>query len=283
MQKTGGINMKNRKLLSLVLSVAIVALLGCNRARAATVVESEIDSALLNRGYPQIVLEHMSLSAKESIYGDTSLYFKSATITTYDQETHEFEDYTIQSDGIMPIGQIPAADLSLVWSISGVLSDPSLIKVKYSYQWNSLPFFRWQDNIGVSWDDTLFEMQPGSFYKVDKLNGELVDPNTGITTSYINGAIQSEEYGYANGYPSGVTWYADLKGYIGPIVTSLYGHGEFTLERKTSGHGTTYLYGHYVHPQIAVGANITINKHGSFSVSAGGLYDERGNSIKLNY
>ena len=39
----------------------------------------------------------------------------------------------------------------------------------------------------------------------------------------------------------------------------------------------------YVHPTASTGASISIPKFGSFSVSCGGGYDERGNQKTFNY
>lgn len=53
------------------------------------------------------------------------------------------------------------------------------------------------------------------------------------TGETFSGQIKSEEYGYASGYSAGVTWYADLRGYdVLYVADALYGHGEFTLEKK---------------------------------------------------
>ena len=278
--------MRKKRLFSAILAAVMFLSLGCTSVSASELTEPsehDIDVALVNRGYPQLVVDSMSLSAKKSIYDDTSLYFKSAAITTYEEDTHTFTNYNVPSDGVMPLGQLPEDDLDLLWSVNGVAGEPNLIKVVYSYKWKKLPFFRWQDTMSVSWNQNLFEIQSGSFYKVDKFNGQLTDPNTGITNVYINDAIHSEEHRYANGSPSGISWYADLKGYIGVSPTSLYGHGEFILKKLTSRSGSSTLYGHYVHPQVSVGMNVIVTDWCSFSVSATGLYDECGNDYPFDY
>ncbi len=283
--------MKTIKTLSLVLAITMLFLLSCATANASTstsfasseLSEPEIDAALVNRGYPQPVLDAMSISAKTSIYDDASLYFKGAVITTYDENTHTFVDYEVQPDGIVPCGQIPTADLTLVWDINGDKNNPNLIHIKYSYRWTRLPVFRWQDTISVSWDNSLFEMVARTFHKVDQYDGQLVDPSTGITTGYVSNATHSEEYGYANASAAGVSWYADLKGYIGIIPSSLHGFCEFSLEKKTSTSGNSNIYGHYVHPQVAIGVTVVVNRYGTFNVSGTGLYDERGNHTSFSY
>lgn len=249
--------------------------------------ESYIDSELVLRGYPQIVLDEMSFSAKQSIYNDKDLFFKGAAITTYDQQNGTFENYEISSNGTMPLGQIPTSDLSLVWSINGDRNDASIIKVVYSYSWIKLPIFRWQDPIAVSWDDALFEMKTDSFYKVDQYNALLIDTGTGEVVNEIIGGIQSEEHGYAQAQSNGVTWYADLKGYWGipggMTIMNLYGHGEFELEKKTSASGTSKIYGYYVHPTVSTSLSINIGDAGNFTVSGIGQADERGNQATFSY
>lgn len=183
----------------------------------------------------------------------------------------------------MPLGQIPSSDLDLVWTLEGVIGTTNMQKVTYSYKWRNLPLFRWQDNMSVSWNPNLFELVPNTFYKVDKFSGDHVDPSTGISNGYVSGAIHSEDRSYANASISGVSWYADLKGYIGIIPYSLYGHGEFYLKTIASGSGSSNLYGHYVHPQASFGLSVVVSDYGSFSVSGSGLYDERGNATRIYY
>lgn len=243
-----------------------------------------MDSALRSRGYPQVMLDHMSPTAKESLYEKDYLIFDGGVLTTYDQESGEFVDYDIPANGIVPAGQIPTEDLSLVWSVSKNKYNSKEIFVEYSYNWKDLPFFRWQDPIAVSWDDSLFEMKDNSFYKVDKYDGYYINSSGAPTGETFTGAIKSEEYGYASGYSAGVTWYADLRGYdILYVADALYGHGEFTLEKKVTSSGTSKLYGHYVHPTVSAGVSIDIPKFGSFDVSGGSAFDERANQKTFSY
>lgn len=87
----------------------------------------------------------------------------------------------------------------------------------------------------------------------------------------------SSENGYANASNAGVSWYADLKGYIGVQPTKLYGSGTFKLAPKsTTTSGSTTLYGHYVHPKAELGLSVNVSSYGSFSISGGSNYDERG-------
>ena len=246
--------------------------------------EIAIDSALISRGVPQTILNEMPIEVKSIIYEDESLYFKGASGVLYDQEAHSFEDYTISNDGIMPLGQIPTADLTLNFSFWGSFTSSSTIKVFFHYDWKNLPVFRWQDPMAVSWNDELFEMPPQTFYKVDKFDGYKLDPSSVDVYYPVTGEIHSEENGYADASPAGVTWYADLKGYGSGIkIKKLYGYGYFSLEKITSASGSSILYGHYVHPTVSTTPYINIGDYGTFSVSGGSNYDERGSSVRIDY
>ena len=266
------------------MALALVMALSLSAPAFAAEGSESVDATLRSRGYPQVMLDNMSPTAKESLYEKDYLEFDGGIITTYDEESGQFVDYDIPADGVMPIGQIPTSDLSLVWSISKNRNNSKEIFVQYSYDWLDMPFFRWQDPIAVSWDDSLFEMKDDSFYKIDKYDGYYINTSGAPTGETFTGAIKSEESGYGSGYSSGVTWYADLRGYdILYVADALYGHGEFTLEKKTSATGSSKIYGHYVHPTASTGASISIPKFGSFSVSCGGGYDERGNQKTFRY
>lgn len=236
--------------------------------------------SLLERGYPHLYLEHASYSVIKSIYEKPYLEFDSATIVTYNEDTGEFHDYEISNEGIMPYGQIPTADLSLTWAVNKNTTSGSEYLVTYSYDWKNLPFFRWQDPIAISWDSSKFEMKDDSFYKVDMYDG-FISVN-GYLQSFT-GEIKSEEDGYASAFNAGVTWYADLVGHLGVTATKLYGHGEFVLRKLVSTTGSTTLYGKYVHPTASASLSINIGDYGSFSVSGGSNYDERGNQRTFSY
>lgn len=253
-----------------------------------TIPESVINSELLGRGYPEIVLDTMDYEAKLDLY-DEDVGFLGAVVTYYDETTDSFVEISVNEDGsyISPRGQISTSDLSLTftYSRSPAAQNTSLsyIKVTYTYDWINLPFFRWQDPISVSWDDTLFEMMEGSFSKVDKFNGYIINVDGSLLGPYTN-QIHSSENGYANASTAGVTWYADLKGYTGFQITDLYGYGTFKLEPKNSTtSGSTTLYGHYVHPKAELGISVAIPDYGDFSVSGGSNYDERGNQKKITW
>lgn len=151
-----------------------------------------------------------------------------------------------------------------------------------NYNWLNLPFFRWQDPTSVSWDDSKFQMTDNSFSKVDKYDGYVIGPNGELLGPYTN-QTHSSENGYANASNAGVSWYADLKGYIGVQPTKLYGSGTFKLAPKsTTTSGSTTLYGHYVHPKAELGLSVNVSSYGSFSISGGSNYDERGSQKTIS-
>ena len=273
--------MTMKKFISLVLSIVMILMMSLPAfaSTSAAASQEEMISCLIDRGYPAIYLEFTSPTAIESLYLDSEATFGGAIITTYDEETGTFTDYDIPADGVMPFGQIPTADLALTWSIS-ILSDTER-RITYSYNWKNLPVNRFQDPIAISWDGDLFRIKDNSFYKVDKYDYYLIIDSERVD---FKGIPHSEEHGYAAGYADGVTWYADLVGFGGSrFHTKLYGHAEFVLETKTSGSGTSTLFGHYVHQTLVGNLSINISDYGSISVSGISGYDERGNQKTFQY
>lgn len=170
-----------------------------------------------------------------------SLYFFHINNPTY-------SEIDVNEDGtyIAPRGQISTSDLSLSFTYSRSPATKntklSYIKVTYNYNWLNLPFFRWQDPTSVSWDNSKFEMTDNSFSKVDTYDGYVIGPNGELFGPYTN-QTHSSENGYANASNAGVSWYADLKGYVGVQPTKLYGSGTFKLAPKsTTTSGSTTLY-----------------------------------------
>lgn len=212
-----------------------------------------------------------------------------AVITYYDENSGTYSEIDVNEDGtyIAPRGQISTSDLSLSFTYSrspaAKNTKLSYIKVTYNYNWLNLPFFRWQDPTSVSWDDSKFQMTDNSFSKVDKYDGYVIGPNGELLGPYTN-QTHSSENGYANASNAGVSWYADLKGYIGVQPTKLYGSGTFKLAPKsTTTSGSTTLYGHYVHPKAELGLSVNVSSYGSFSISGGSNYDERGSQKTISW
>lgn len=278
---------KNKKLVSTVVLLTMVLSLYFTAFASKPTDTTSIDIALLERGYPQIVLDTMDSGAKEELYNEPDLYFAGTELIFYDEESGTFQEMSISDNGIMPMGQIPTADLSLNWTTSISKNNDDSVKnvdVKYSYNWRNLPFFRWQDPIAISWDDEKFRIKDNSFYKIDKYDGNYIN-SSGMPTGSFTGKVKSEEYGYASAYSAGVTWYADLKGYdILLVATKLYGYGSFKLEPiSTTYNGSTTLYGKYVHPTASASIGINIGSYGAFSVTGGSNYDERGNQKTISW
>lgn len=252
-------------------------------AYAAEISMGMVDAALIDRGYPADVLAILDSSEKTRLYHDSSLHY-------VDSFTISYSEHTSTDTNIQPYGQISASDLTLNFVISVELNQDlelNRIEVSYQYNWLNIPFFRWEDTISVSWDDTKLRLADDTFSKVDKYSGWFLD--VGNNTQWISDEIHSSENGYAHASPAGVSWYADLKGNIGVNVTELYGYGSFRL---VPAHGVTLyegesltLYGHYVHPTTTFSVSVAIDDYGEFSPSVGSGYDERGSqrTFKLLY
>lgn len=206
-----------------------------------------IDAALLDRGYPQIVIDTMEHEAKMDIYYRPDLTFSSAYIM------FPGESQFISGDGILPMIEepVPGLTISLVNSakkeISGSKKDElQYIDVKFSYHWTEIPLCRWQDTISISWEPKRFYVKDNSFYKVDKYDGYIATVQ-GIKKSFHD-QITSSETEYANGYFGGVSWYADLKGHDGITrITSLHGYGSFQLIPIEGYSDESTVYAQYIH------------------------------------
>ncbi len=264
-----------KKVLSLTLALVFIFTVA-SPCFAATSTD-DIDTALIERGYPSDVLSRMDESHKLMIYQDPNWFYGGSNSIRYSEAQN--------NTGIQPYGQIPVSDLTLYFDLSYGVYDGVLeqIFVQFYYTWNNIPTFRFQDPIAISWDESKFKLKDDSFYKVDKFTG-FYTYEPGVVT-WLRDEVHSLETGYAIASPSGVSWYADLKGNIGVTVTELYGYGYFFLEpahNVTVYEGdTSTLYAHYVHPTASLGASIAVASYGSFDISCLGGYDERGTQISF--
>ncbi len=236
--------------------------------------EREMDTVLLQRGFPQLYLEHLSLSAKESLYNKPDLVFEGATISVYDEQTGDFIDYEISNDGISLYGQIPDSDLSLTWAVSRSSTSKD-VHVTYSYKWHTSPVFRWDDQIGVAWNPEYFRMVDNSFLKGDYYYSS---PGTGEIGTL------SESRNFSSSEDSGVVWHAKRPAIWQNNLS--FGHGEFLLHPQKTGTFTTTLHGHFVHPTASatIELQVPIFDGGiSFSVTGGTGYDELGSQRTYTY
>lgn len=263
-----------KKFLSVILSILLLLSIA-TPVMASEYSPEEIDAALLARGIPSDVIAAMDDSEKEMVYSNPNLIF-------LDTFSINYSEPTVGSNAeAQPYGQISVSDLSLTFRIYSTLTTSNTLDfllVTFNYRWNNLPVFRFQDCIAISWDGSKFRLKDDSFMKYDRYSAAIYD-GTGNYT-YVSNQVFSQESGYASSSTDGVSWYADLKGDIGMTVTELYGSGSFTL---LPAHGVTVysgeqatLYARYVHPTISLGASIGVPDYGSFNVSCGGTYDERG-------
>lgn len=249
-------------------------------ALAAEAQSNNVDTILLERGYPQIVLDTMSEGSKNDTYMENTT-FAGAVITYYNESDGTSTQISVNEDGtyVAPRGQIPQADLTLTLACSkseSAAGKLNFLIIKYDYNWKKLPLWRWQDTMSVSWDPSKFEMSDDGFYKEDRYDGYIIGANGEHIGPYVN-QIHSSESRYASGSSAGVSWYADLKGYIGVVPTALYGYGRFKLVPKSTTYdGSTIFYGQYVHSKGNKVIGVNISTYGSFSITAGDDYDECG-------
>lgn len=187
------------------------------------------DEVLLSRGYPQTVLDSLSVSVKKSLQADDSLTFSCALITVYDSENEKYSEYYVNGYETVFMRDSDG-DLFLGWVISET-SDGEIIDVKFSYEWHEIPLLRGEDRITVSWSSEIYELVSNSFFKTDIY---------GNSEEYF---VNSSESGYAQGGSGEVSWYADLSG----SGSELFGYGEFKLRRRTSETEKSVLYGLYSH------------------------------------
>ncbi|MBQ8519453.1 MAG: hypothetical protein IJ455_07640 [Agathobacter sp.] len=265
----------SKKLLCIILTIVMTLLSPLSIFASETLSNDEI---LLQRGYPQIVIDTLDNSQKEYLIAENSVFM--GAVIAYLSEDGASTTININEDGsyIMPRGgQISIADLtlSLTYSRDQSYSTLKYIDVTASYNWINLPSERLEDCLTVTWDDTKFKRELNSFRKVDKYNAYWTDPNGNII-SYVD-QITSDEAGYATQTDCGVSWYADLQLGLGMYVTDLYGYATFRLLPLESTYaGTSEMYFHYVHDEsLSSSLTVNIKDKGSISISSNGSFSER--------
>lgn len=269
-----------KKVISLLLSAILVFSCTIN-VSAAENDNKSIDEILIERGYPISILQKMSDSTKATICDNPNLIYENGFTLSYQEENGQLvlQEVLAEGDKAIPYGQIPTADLELTWTVSLDTSARDNERlIVYSYQWKNLPVARFQDPMSVSWDGDYYSMKSNSFHKVDQY--EYTSVYTGVSGS----GTHSSEAGYASASKDGVTWYADLKGYIAEgVIRKLYGHGQFILVKDKEPSSPTRLYGHYIHSKISTNLSVVIPDTGEFQVSGGSSYDERGTDRVISF
>ena len=232
---------------------------------------TEVDHALVARGYPAPVVQAMSLSAKTSVSSDRTLIFDGAAIASCDAVTGEVQTCEVVPDGTAPHGQIPAADLLLVVLSHRIRGDDDRMRFTCSYVWSGIPAYRHEDLLAMSWDGDSFAMVDGAFYKEDHYGGYLVDPVSGAVMTVVTGTASSEP-GYARGGPGDVAWYAAFPSAHTPnlIVTELSGFAAVDMEILASGYGASsidFRYGQSITGGLTLPVNV--GSWGAASASGG--------------
>lgn len=152
----------------------------------------------------------------------------------------------------------PALSLSVSTAKSGI---NTLVAV--NYEWNKLPFNRYQDPIYVVWDEDVFYLKDDSVRKADKFEKF----SHGKFGSYDEN-IHSDEKSFAMIGFSSAKWFADLKGHTA-CVSRLYGSGEFTLVPKKVG-VETEIKAVYVHDKM-----LGVNFFGKEIISSYDMYSAK--------
>ena len=101
-----------------LVSVALTAVMALGMTTTAFANEKDtlnLDAALMEKGYPQIVLDTMDEDTKMDIYNEGDIAFCGAVITYYDENSGTYSEIDVNEDGtyIAPRGQISTSDLSL--------------------------------------------------------------------------------------------------------------------------------------------------------------------------
>lgn len=106
-----------------LVSVALTAVMALGMTTTAFANEKDtlnLDAALMEKGYPQIVLDTMDEDTKMDIYNEGDIAFCGAVITYYDENSGTYSEIDVNEDGtyIAPRGQISTSDLSLSFTYS---------------------------------------------------------------------------------------------------------------------------------------------------------------------
>lgn len=123
-----------------LVSVALTAVMALGMTTTAFANEKDtlnLDAALMEKGYPQIVLDTMDEDTKMDIYNEGDIAFCGAVITYYDENSGTYSEIDVNEDGtyIAPRGQISTSDLSLSFTYSR-----RLLYAWHNSPWLSSPY-----------------------------------------------------------------------------------------------------------------------------------------------
>lgn len=241
-----------------------------------TVNMDHVNEVLLERNYPQHVLDRLSDETKIGLYSNSALSYMSSTCLNYDEETGTYSDVSNPQQR----GHIGDDELELTFIYSAAYEDENeealdYIQVTFVYDWLNVPAFRWQDPVAVSWDDEYFRMIPGSFSKADYYYNTIYDCWYTYATSNSPSDLND----------AGVSWYANLAEIV--MCNRLTGSAEFQIEPVPEKQPLTsvnsIIYGKYIHPKVSIGCSVVVSKYGTFDVSVDGNYDEMATSDYITF
>ncbi len=216
--------------LILVFVVSTVMMLGCGGEDAIF----DSNSLLENNGFPQAVI------------GKLSEYTKKQLISQVEKENNVFFDYVFLG-----------SDVAVIIATEIIRDENEKIKeikVTVYYEWLSLPVFRRQDPIKVSWDEKKLSYKPQSFYSEDR-----------YSTSLSGDFLHMKRENYFSKGDGNFCWYADLRDlYFADdfnMISKLYGFGEIILEptEEYNNGDNIYIAVEYTHSAISNIRKIYLN------------------------
>lgn len=237
--------------------------------------ENLIDSVLLERGYPQIVLDTLCDEVK-LLYYNSEEEFAGAAIQYYREDSSEYTTITVDENGeyVVPYGQISDDDMTVSLVATKYSASNKLVQIQltYNYSWENRPADRHEDAIAISWKDG-YTMVDGGFYKANKYD----------YYTNVSGTLYSSTYDYSSNYmtggPNGVDWGVPLaKDTLldGISIVKYYGYGRVLLNADTpSATGTATFYATYVHTKTDVTVSFTYNDY-QITVNCPDDYDKLG-------
>lgn len=260
--------------------------IGCSNDYQEAETEAYIDEALIERGFPKAVVENLPFLTKRDLYNSPERTFAGGCYFIMDESTGEYKEISLDDAdyGIeLQDGALTKSELGFVCMGTKNTKKPGMLEITVTYEWKTLPLYRYQDIMAISWDSMYFEMEPGTFHRKDFYDG-IIANEYGSTP--VKGLIKTDDDSFCDASPTGVSWYADLKGYVGNVttVTKLYGEATWDLNVLQGTNFKKIFYGKYVHKTGITGTlGINIKTYGALSITGSSDYTQLGDSWYVEY
>lgn len=239
--------------------------------------ESTYDSELSGRGFPQIVIDAMTVDSKEALCANKQLQFAGASISTMgkDPKTQTAFSITVDRDGklggdtlllysalvsvpnqlalgiryipmlsntVVSKGMISSGDLMFSIITTAYKSDGHLnyLNVQENYIWRKLPLWRLSDQIKFSWNPSQFEADSHSVTTRDR-----------HSKTSVNGTVHLSKFETLHVFPDlsrgGAAVFAELPGHQ-TFADQIWGDTSFNLYPSLEmSSGSAKIYGCYTH------------------------------------